>query len=73
MTSPPHIAASNRKSWHHPTIEMLLQRTDKLESILRVVAEELRERIDGATETRGRDTWITALIDICENALANKD
>src|SRR5512139_4001595 len=41
----------------------------RLVNSLQEVCDELRDRIDGATESQGRDTWITSLILICERAL----
>jgi hypothetical protein len=46
-------------------------RADKLEAVLREVRNELRERIDGAEECRGRDTWISELIRICETVISD--
>jgi hypothetical protein len=37
-------------------------------TVLQEMADELRDMIDGSTETRGRDTRITLLIDKVESA-----
>lgn len=43
---------------------------DALLSALRNLKEQLTDEIDGAEESRGRDTRITGLIAICDEAIA---
>lgn len=47
----------------------LRNRIVKLRASLIYIRDELRERIDGAEESRGRDTWISELIRVCDSVL----